>query len=112
MIKTKMEYKVLSNSRDYAGPDQSHKEFERRLTILAMDGWYLTSPVIYHDGFKGILAREVKVTRDDVFDMILEDWKSVGGNQEDFIIATSRRYDMSKLEVSAIVRYPSGTELV
>jgi len=112
MIKTKMEYKVLTTPSGYAGPDQSHKVFDCKLTLLAMDGWYLTSPVIYHDGFKGILAREVKVTRDNVADMILADWKSIGGNQEDFITVTSRRYDMSRLEVGAVIRYPSDTEVI
>ncbi len=96
MIKKKIEYKAL-NMDNGAG-------FARKLTLYTMDGWYLTTPVLYDYGFKALIAREIAVTRDNVTDMIIEDWKSIRGNQEDFITATSRRYDVGVGVVGDIVQ--------
>lgn len=101
MIKKKTEFKQIEGG-----------DIAARLAIAALDGWYIVPPIIGtgYINLIAVISREVKVTKDNIWELILADFKSeVGsvlceeGNRigktlidnekvQQFILNTSRRY--------------------
>ena len=78
MIKKKIQFKQIEGST-----------VASRLAVAALDGWYLVSPIV-NTGYSSLVAlvsREVKVTKDNLYELLLEDYKSEVGS------VTSREYN-------------------
>ena len=71
MIKTKIQYKIF---------DYSRSSLEHVITIAAMDDYELCSPLFnHHTTVVATMVREVKVTKESLPEMIINDFKSEVG---------------------------------
>jgi len=113
MIKTKLQYKKLNDS---------HPGIAGKLTVLALDGWCIAAPIWKEagGGIKALIYRNVKVTKDNLSELIMEDLKSdinqvkvdddthlYGAMEQEkvlvFIDVTAERYKIEKSKVSKIL---------
>ena len=69
MIKKKLQYKKV---------DDYHPGMAGKLTVLGLDGWNLAAPLWMEagGGIRALIYREVKVTKDNLGELVMEDLKS------------------------------------
>ena len=111
MIKKKIEFKQIEGS-----------SISSKLSVAGLDGWYLTSPIINtgHSHLVALVSREVDVTKDNLSELILGDFKSEVGSilcqshnrlgtfidnkkAQEFMTNTARRYKTHETTVNQIL---------
>ena len=103
MIKKKTQFKQIEGGA-----------ISSRLTVAALDEWYLVSPIVSrHSELVAMVSREVEVTKENLWELILYDFKSEIGSilceehnrlatfldnekAQQFIVDTTRRYKIKE----------------